>query len=206
MRAPEVAGRAGKASRWLSQNPRSQDLSPFGLQNRVTQKSRPVRDEGSVTYSAAVESAATLDTSPNLSDFAARVLREATRRGFSEVLCPVVWGMARPGSGTRLQNSFLKPLRFSTVSMLKNASAQWARPFMEAARKASHGFRPGMTNSIRATPNPWYERCEVTWAHTSRHENVSVTSGIIVAGCGIRNFTNKVSAPRLGWWRLAAKL
>jgi hypothetical protein len=34
---------------------------------------------GSVTYSAAIESAAALDTSPNLSDFAERVLREANR-------------------------------------------------------------------------------------------------------------------------------
>jgi hypothetical protein len=33
-----------------------------------------------VTYSAAIESAAALDTSPNLSDFAERVLHEANRR------------------------------------------------------------------------------------------------------------------------------
>jgi hypothetical protein len=36
-----------------------------------------------VERAAAVESASALDTSPDLSDFATRVFREATRRGFS---------------------------------------------------------------------------------------------------------------------------
>src|SRR6202011_3176436 len=53
---------------------------------------KPVRDPGSVTYSAAIESAATPDTSPNLSDFAERVLREAARRGFPEAPRQVVLG------------------------------------------------------------------------------------------------------------------
>lgn len=37
-----------------------------------------MRDPGSVTHSAAIESAATPDTSPEMSDFAERVIREAT--------------------------------------------------------------------------------------------------------------------------------
>jgi len=41
-----------------------------------------VRDEGSVTYSAAIESAASRDTDHTLSEFAGRVDREARRRGF----------------------------------------------------------------------------------------------------------------------------
>ena len=43
-----------------------------------------MRDPGSITYSAAIESAAAPDTSPKRSDLAERVLREATRRGFTE--------------------------------------------------------------------------------------------------------------------------
>ncbi len=42
----------------------------------------PVRDEGSISYSAAIESAAQKDTDLVPSAFAARVKREATRRGF----------------------------------------------------------------------------------------------------------------------------
>jgi len=56
------------------------------------QEGKPVRDPGSVTYSAAIERAATLDTSPNLSEFAERVGREAARRGFSEAPRQVVLG------------------------------------------------------------------------------------------------------------------
>ena len=43
---------------------------------------RPVRDPGSVSYNAAVESAASRDTDPQPAAFAQRVHREAQRRGF----------------------------------------------------------------------------------------------------------------------------
>jgi len=42
----------------------------------------PVRDRGSVTYSAAIERAATADTDTQPAPFIHRVVREATRRGF----------------------------------------------------------------------------------------------------------------------------
>src|SRR6266581_1565153 len=42
----------------------------------------PIRDQGSVTYSAALESASALDTSATRSPFAQRVWRETTRRRF----------------------------------------------------------------------------------------------------------------------------
>jgi len=53
---------------------------------------KPVRDPGSISYSSAMESAAIPATSPKLSDFAARVQREASRRGFTEALRQVVLG------------------------------------------------------------------------------------------------------------------
>ena len=43
-----------------------------------------MRDPGSITYSAAIESAATLDTDEYPSEFAKRVQREAVRRRFTE--------------------------------------------------------------------------------------------------------------------------
>ena len=48
----------------------------------------PVRDEGSVTYSAAIESAATPDTASQRSEFSERVWREATRRRFTASAAP----------------------------------------------------------------------------------------------------------------------
>ncbi len=52
----------------------------------------PVRDEGSVSYSAAIESAAQKDTDETPSEFAARVEREATRRGFDRTARRAVLG------------------------------------------------------------------------------------------------------------------
>jgi hypothetical protein len=52
----------------------------------------PMRDEGSITYSAAIESAATRDTDEVPSEFAQRVMREATRRGFDRAERRVVLG------------------------------------------------------------------------------------------------------------------
>jgi hypothetical protein len=56
----------------------------------------PVRDEGSVTYSAAIESAASPDTAAQRSEFSERVGREATRRRFTAVERPVVLGDGAP--------------------------------------------------------------------------------------------------------------
>ncbi len=52
----------------------------------------PLRDEGSVSYSAALESASILDTAAQRSPFAQRVWREATRRRFCQARRRVVLG------------------------------------------------------------------------------------------------------------------
>jgi len=91
MRAQEVAGRAGKQADGSAKTREAKIVTLWTAESR-DQEGRPVRDPGSVTYSAAIESAATLDTSPNLSDFAERVLREATRRGFPQAARGVVLG------------------------------------------------------------------------------------------------------------------
>ena len=52
----------------------------------------PVRDAGSISYSAAIESAAQKDTDATPSEFAARVEREATRRGFDRAARQAVLG------------------------------------------------------------------------------------------------------------------
>lgn len=70
MRTPEVADRAGKQA--------------DGSAQTRDEEGQPVRDPGSITYSGAIESAATLDTTLVLSDFAARVQCEASRPGFTE--------------------------------------------------------------------------------------------------------------------------
>ncbi len=56
----------------------------------------PVRDQGSISYSAAIESAAQTDTDEVPSAFATRVGREATRRGFARAPRRAVLGDGAP--------------------------------------------------------------------------------------------------------------
>jgi hypothetical protein len=58
----------------------------------LDEQGTPVRDEGSVTYSAALEKASALDTAAERSPFAQRVWREATRRRFGQAPRRVVLG------------------------------------------------------------------------------------------------------------------
>src|SRR5271169_515744 len=91
MRTQEIADRAGKQADGSAKTREAKLVTIWTAESRDEQ-GQPVRDPGSITYSAAIESAATLDTSRNLSDFAARVQREASRRGFTEAQRHTVLG------------------------------------------------------------------------------------------------------------------
>jgi len=95
MRASEVAGRAGKQPDGSAKTREAKLVTRWSAESRQ-EEGQPVRDPGSITYSAAIESAATADTSPKLSDFARRVERAATRRGFAEARRRVVLGDGSP--------------------------------------------------------------------------------------------------------------
>ena len=91
LRASEVAGRAGKQPDGSAKTREAKLVTLWAAESR-DKEGKPMRDPGSISYSAAIESAATPHTSPELSDFAARVLGEATRRGFFEASRHVVLG------------------------------------------------------------------------------------------------------------------
>ena len=102
MRNSEVAGRAGKQPDGSAKTREARLVTVWTAESRDDQ-GKPVRDPGSITYSAAIESAAARDTNPERSDFAERVLREATRRSFTKApRCAVladgsawIWNTAR---------------------------------------------------------------------------------------------------------------
>jgi len=91
MRATEVVGRAGKQAAGPAQTREAKVCTVWSAEGRAPNGS-PQRDPGSVTYSAAIESAATRDTNTVPSAFAARVRREATRRGFDRAPRQVILG------------------------------------------------------------------------------------------------------------------
>ena len=91
VRKSEVDGRRGKQPD-TSAKTREVKLVTVWTAERRDDDGRPVRDPGSVSYSAAVESAASRDTDPLPSPFARRAGREARRRRFYEAGRRVVLG------------------------------------------------------------------------------------------------------------------
>lgn len=88
VRQSDLVGRKGRQPDGSAKT-REVKLCTVWSAERRDKEGRPVRDEGSVTYSAAIESAAsTADDAP----FAQRVIREATRRGFDKAERRVVLG------------------------------------------------------------------------------------------------------------------
>ena len=91
MRGSELAGCAGKQPDGTAKT-REAKLVTIWSADGHDKDGTPVRTPGSVSYSAAIESAATPDTADQLSDFANRVEREATRRGFNAAERRVIIG------------------------------------------------------------------------------------------------------------------
>jgi hypothetical protein len=95
MRAAELQGRAGKQPDGRAQT-REVKLCTIWSAETHDAEGRPVRDEGSVSYTAAIESAATLDTDEVPAAFTQRVLREAARRRFTSAQRTAVLGDGAP--------------------------------------------------------------------------------------------------------------
>jgi hypothetical protein len=91
MRAAELAGRVGKQPEGTAKTREVKLCTVWSAEGRNAE-GVPVRDPGSVSYSAALASAARRDTDDHPSDFAARVVREAARRGFAQAPRRVVLG------------------------------------------------------------------------------------------------------------------
>jgi hypothetical protein len=91
MRPAELAGRTGKGADGSARTREAKLVTAWTAEGR-DEHGIPVRDAGSITHSAAIESAATHDVDPVLSAFGRRVEREAVRRGFDRAARRVVIG------------------------------------------------------------------------------------------------------------------
>lgn len=96
LRKTELDGRAGKQPDGTAKTREVKLCTVWSAEGRDAEGT-PVRDAGSVSYSAAIESAAQKDTDAGPSPFAARVEREATRRGFDRAARRVVLGDGAKG-------------------------------------------------------------------------------------------------------------
>jgi hypothetical protein len=91
MRSSELVGRSGKQEDGSAKTREVKLVTVWSAESQ-DENGIPIRDQGSVSYSAAIESAATLDTDSHPAEFTQRVLREATRRGFEQTPRRVVLG------------------------------------------------------------------------------------------------------------------
>lgn len=91
MRRSELEGHAGKQPDGSAKTREVKLVTVWTAETR-DDKGAPQRDPGSVTYSAAIETAATRDTDQEISPFAKRADREARRRGFESAQRRVILG------------------------------------------------------------------------------------------------------------------
>jgi len=91
VRKEELVDRPGKQPDGSAKTREVKLVTIWSAEGR-DEEGTPVRDVGSVSYSAAIESAAQKDTDKTPSEFAARVEREATRRGFERAARQAVLG------------------------------------------------------------------------------------------------------------------
>ena len=91
LRKEELVDRAGKQPDGSAKTREVKLCTVWSAEGR-DEEGTPVRDEGSISYSAAIESAAQKDTDEVPIEFATRVQREATRRGFERAARRAVLG------------------------------------------------------------------------------------------------------------------
>ena len=91
VRKEETEGRKGKQVDGSAKTREVKLAVVFSADNR-DKTGKPSRDKGSVSYNAAIESAATSDVDDSLSEFAKRVERETQRRGFDKASRQVLIG------------------------------------------------------------------------------------------------------------------
>jgi len=95
IRKEELEGRQGKQPDGSAKTREVKLVTVWSAEAR-DKDGWPVRDQGSITYSAGIESAAQKDVDKVPSEFASRVWREAQRRGFDRAARQVILGDGAP--------------------------------------------------------------------------------------------------------------
>lgn len=205
MRTPEVADRAGKQADGSAKTREAKLVTVWTAESRDAE-GKPVRDPGSVTYSAAIESASTLDTSPELSYFAARVQREASRRGFTEAPRQAVLGDGSAWiwntttelfpQATQILDRFHAKEHLSQVAKIIYGDSPESKPWIQARyEELDQGHLRSLVHALRGHANHYKERRECIhyiWKNRRRmrypkfrQQGLCTSSGVVEAGCKV---------------------
>lgn len=137
MRAEELRGRSGKQPDGSSKTREVKLCTVWSAESRDAED-RPVRDPGSVTYTAAIESAATLDTDQAPSAFTQRVWREASRRQFIGAQRTVVIGDGAPWIWNLAQELFPRAIQIVDRFHVKQSLSTLAKAIYGATSTKAH--------------------------------------------------------------------
>lgn len=206
MRRSELLGRAGRQADGSAKTREVKVCAIWSAESQDAQ-GRPVRDEGSVTYSAAIESAAMRDTDEQRSEFTDRVLREVTRRRFTQAtrtaavadLAPWIWNTTREllPRTTQIADRFHVKEHLSTLAKslypadLPHAQAWTQRRYEEL----DSGRFADLLRAVRrhADRSEEARKC-FQYLHHNRErmrypkfeaEGLCTSSGVIEAGCKV---------------------
>jgi Uncharacterised protein family (UPF0236) len=206
MRPEALAGRVGKQPDGSAKTREVKLCTIWSAESRDAEGT-PVRDAGSVTYSAAMESAATLDIAPVRSEFTERVLREATRRRFTEVTRTVVigdgalwiWGIAQElfPHATQIVDRFhvkenLHRVAHAIYGATSELAKKWAR---RRCQELDEGDIAKLMRALqRQIPRSEEARKCALYIQRNRHrmrysefrqQGLCTSSGVVEAGCKV---------------------
>lgn len=206
MRAAELAGRAGKQPDGSSKTREVKLVTVWSAEGR-DEEGIPVRDPGSITYSAALESAASRDTDEFPSKFAQRADREAQRRGFDQaprrvVLgdgAPWIWNLADeqfPGAIQIVDLYHAKGHLWDVAKAIYGAGSdlgeQWAKQRRDELDEGQiHAVLAAL--QVHAQANEEARKCLDHVARNQsrmrypefRAQGLCVSSGVVEAGCKV---------------------
>ena len=203
-RPTEVEGREGKQPDGRAKT-REAKLAVVWSAQTTDPHDRPVRDPGSATYNAAIESIATRDTDTEPAPFAKRILRETERRRFDNAPLQVILGDGAPWIWNFADEHFPGAVQivdlFHAKSHLFDAAKaiyghgseigeQWARKQREAL---DEGRVDDVTAALRSHADTCEEaRKNAEYFSTNRERmnyqtframGLCVASGVVEGGC-----------------------
>jgi len=205
MRAEELRGRAGKQPDGSAQTREVKVCAIWSAESRDAE-GLPRRDEGSVSYSAAIETAASRDTDPQAAEFTQRVEREAKRRGFSQAPRQVVLGDGAPWIWNVGGELFPQALQIVDRYHVKEHLSQVAKALYgqeEAARwwarrrhqELDSGRWRSLTRALARHAPHSPEACNcLQYLERNRHrmrypefraQGLCTSSGVLEAGCKV---------------------
>jgi len=206
IRRAELAGRAGKQPDGSAKTREVKVVTVWTAEGHDA-AGVAVRDPGSISYSAAIESAASPQVVEALSPFAQRVDREAQRRGFDRAPRRVVLGDGAPWIWNLADDLFPGAIQIVDLFHAKQHLADVAKAIYGPGTDLAHqwarlrhdaldaGHLDDVLEALR-THAPTHEEARQCLAYVTHHrarmrypafraQGLCVSSGVVEAGCKV---------------------